>query len=292
MPSPFSDRLLSAIERTGSTCVVGIDPMPHLFPTWCKGGDPIETVREFCLTAIDAIADVVPIIKPQAAYFETLGPQGMQVLWDVHKHAQAAGLLVLLDAKRGDIASTAQAYAEAYLAQGEGRYEFDAMTVNPYLGPDSLDPFVEVAKAADAGLFVLGVTSNAQGGYLQKAELTSGGPLYAKVAEMVRPMNETLMGETGYGGVGVVAGATHPAEAQALRGMLPKSIFLVPGIGAQGGDYETLRYFFNPDGHGAIVSSSRAVTYSKPEATTPAETAAAIREAALTMSERVNAVRA
>jgi orotidine-5'-phosphate decarboxylase len=291
MPKPFSDRLLSAIERTGSTCVVGLDPMPHLFPAWCAGRDPIETCLSFCFTAIDAVAGLVPMIKPQAAYFEVLGPKGMQVLYDVNRHAQAAGLLVLLDAKRGDIASTAQAYAEAYLARGEGRYEFDAMTVNPYLGPDSLEPFVKVAKNADAGLFVLGVTSNPEGGYLQKAELASGEPLYAKVAQMVAPMNQELMGECGYGGVGVVAGATFPAEAQRLRAMLPQSIFLVPGIGAQGGDYETLRHFFNSDGLGAVVSSSRAVTYSAPTASKPSETIDAIRSAAREMTDRVNSVR-
>ncbi len=292
MPKPFSDRLLSAIEHTGSTCVVGLDPMPHLFPAWCAAGDPIETCRSFCFTAIDAVAGLVPMIKPQSAYFEVLGPAGMQVLFDVHKYAQSAGLLVLLDAKRGDIASTAQAYAEAYLARGEGRFEFDAMTVNPYLGPDSLEPFVKVAKNANAGLFVLGVTSNPEGGYLQKAELASGGPLYAKVAEMAAPMNQELMGERGYGGVGLVAGATFPEEARHLRALLPQSIFLVPGIGAQGGDYEALRNFFNPDGLGAVVSSSRAVTYSAPAAKSPAETVEAIRIAAREMTDRVNDVRA
>jgi orotidine-5'-phosphate decarboxylase len=273
----FADRLIESIRTKGSPCVVGIDPDLSLFPSWCTGLPPEVAVLDFCRAVLDAVAPLVPIVKPQAAFFEQLGPNGFQVLDKVQAYAKELGLLVLLDAKRGDISSTAKAYAEAYISKDS--YNFDAITLNPYLGPDSIEPFVEVAKASGAGLFVIAMTSNPGASVLQKSAMATGEPLFMRVAEMLLPMVDSLVGSAGYSSLGVVAGATYPSEAAELRQKLPHSFFLVPGMGAQGGDASSLREFFKPDGLGAIVSNSRGITYCAASASSPKETSVAVSEA-------------
>jgi orotidine-5'-phosphate decarboxylase len=254
MARMFADALVRRIKELGTPCMVGLDPDLAKMPDKTPAG-----VLEFCTTVIDAVHDLVPAVKPQSAYFERLGSAGAKVLADTMSYARARGLLVLLDAKRGDIGSTAQAYAEAYLAPGTD-LEADALTVNPYLGMDTLEPFVDACARHGKGLFVLCKTSNPGSGDLQDRSV-DGRPVYELVADLLAPRMEP--GHEGYASVGVVVGGTYPQPARVLRKKLPRTIFLVPGFGAQGGDMKDLRTYFNADGLGAIVNSSRAILYPK-----------------------------
>jgi orotidine-5'-phosphate decarboxylase len=252
-------------------------------PNWFHSADPLF---EYCRIVIDAVHDLVPIVKPQSAYFEADGSRGVEALERVMAYARSRGLLVLLDAKRGDIGATSEAYAAAYLSEGS-KLRADALTVNPYLGPETLTPFVDSAIQNGAGLFVLAVTSNPGSAAIQKL-VSDGMPVYEHVARMVSTLNPP---KGDYGPIGVVAGATYPAEAARLRQLLPRSIFLVPGIGAQGGDIETLRPLFDSRGLGAIVNNARAIMYPAAESHDEKSLAPAIRDAAAKFVSDVNAVR-
>jgi orotidine-5'-phosphate decarboxylase len=212
---------------------------------------------EFCRGVIDAVAPLVPIVKPQLACFEALGPHGMTALADVIAHARAAGLLVLADGKRGDIGSTAEAYAAGWLA---GPWAADALTVNPYLGLDSIEPFVTTAADRGAGIFVLVKTSNP--GSKDFQDLTSDGrTIYAHVADGVEALAaRTAAGDT-YGAVGAVVGATWPKQLDDLRAAMLHAWILVPGFGRQGGRAADVRGAFHGDGLGAIVVSARDVIF-------------------------------
>ncbi|MEL6107979.1 MAG: orotidine-5'-phosphate decarboxylase, partial [Planctomycetota bacterium] len=220
---------------------------------------------QFCTEIIDAVADLVPCVKPQAAFFEQLGTSGMITLDCVVKYARQKGLLVILDGKRNDIGSTATAYADAYLG-AQSVWGADALTVSPYLGRDSIDPFLEVCDARAAGIFVLVKTSNPGGGLLQNRE-TDGKSVFSTVAELVTELNETRKDGSGYGPVGSVVGATYPAELAQLREAMPSSWILVPGFGAQGGGAADVMPAFDAAGLGAIVNSSRHIIFahSRPE---------------------------
>ncbi|MEX0712226.1 MAG: orotidine-5'-phosphate decarboxylase [Pirellulales bacterium] len=204
-------------------------------------------------------AGLVPAVKPQSACFEQLGPAGMQALADVVRYARQRGLLVLLDGKRNDIGSTAAAYAEGFLG-ADSPWGADALTVNPYLGDDSLQPFVEVAGRRQAGLFVLVKTSNPGAGQFQ--DLESGGvALYLRVAQCVERLAEQTAGAAGYGYVGAVVGATYPEQLSALRAAMPHAWLLVPGFGSQGGTARDVIGAFDPAGLGAVINNSRGIIF-------------------------------
>lgn len=259
--------------------------MPEWFVS-AHRDDPFHLLTEFGRIVLDAVADLVPVVKPQSAYYERFGSRGIAALEATVAEAHLRGLLVLLDAKRGDIGATSQAYAAAYL-RPDSPTPADALTISPYLGDDSLEPFVEVARESGRGVFILALTSNPGGGRLQSVD-AGGRPFYEHVAEIIAKLAGP--GE-GYSAVGAVVGATHPEDGVTIRKLLPRSILLVPGIGAQGGDPEAVRALFDQDGNGAIVNSSRAITFPKTRSQTEVEWRAAMRDAAASFVAQIEAVR-
>ena len=223
----------------------------------------------FGCTIVDVVAGLVPAVKPQLAFYEQLGLDGMQALKQIVDHARTAGLLVILDGKRNDIGTTAEAYADGMLG-ADSPWRGDALTVSPYLGNDSLEPFVKTAAARDAGLFVLVKTSNAGSGQFQDrtfigAHDANGNEprktLYRLVADEVERMSAATLGGAGYGIVGAVVGATYPEQMHELRGAMPHAIFLVPGYGAQGGSARDCAAAFDASGLGAVVNNSRGIIF-------------------------------
>lgn len=289
-PAPFADRLAEAVAVKRSPLVVGIDPRWEQLPDGVRGDDTpagrAEAYRRFSLGVIDAVASNVPAIKPQAAFFEELGPPGASVLAEVVRAGRDAGLLVVLDAKRSDIGSTAEAYARGMLGV-ESAWGADALTVNPYLGGDSLQPFFETAAQRHAGVFVLVKTSNPGGALWQGASI-DGRPLYRHIGEHVQRLAAQSAGRSGYGVVGAVVGATYPAELAELRSAMPNAWLLAPGFGAQGGAAGDVAKAFDQRGLGAIVNSSRGVIFAhrRPDYASLARRGwqAAVRQAALDAS--------
>lgn len=267
-PSHFADRLAAAVRRTGSPVVVGLDPRYEQLPEGLRSGGRAPSWTQqaaaylaFCQGVIDVVAGLVGAVKPQAAFFEQLGPEGMAALGRVIHYARQKGLLVILDGKRNDIGPTAEAYAEGYLEQGPaGAWGADALTVSPYLGDDSLTPFVTAAERNGAGVFVLVKTSNPGGGTFQDL-VADGRPIYRHVAEHVQNLARQTVGQCGYGLVGAVVGATYPRQAAELRAAMPNTWFLVPGYGSQGATAGDVSGAFDEHGLGAIISSSRAVIF-------------------------------
>ncbi len=248
--------------------MVGLDPRfellpPELRPSSDRPGlqAQVETFDVFCRGVIDVVAPLVAVVKPQMAFFEQLGPAGMVCLGGLVQYAQAKGLLVILDGKRNDIGSTAEAYADGLLGRdGQSPWGADALTVSPYLGDDSLEPFVEVAQRRGAGVFVLVKTSN-KGGRLFQDLVAGGRPLYRHVAEYVASLAAKTVGQCGYGAVGAVVGATYPEQLAELRAAMPHTWLLVPGYGAQGGAARDVAAAFDPRGCGAIVNNSRGILF-------------------------------
>lgn len=214
----------------------------------------------FCNGVVDVVAPLVPAVKIQAAFFEELGPAGMSAMADVISHAQQRGLLVILDGKRNDIGSTAVAYARGYLGRIESAWHVDALTVNPYLGDDSLTPFVDVALERGCGLYVLVKTSNPGGGMLQDL-VANGKKIYRRVGKHVDRLAVETIGDCGYGSVGAVVGATFPEQLAELRAAMPSTWFLVPGFGSQGGTAADVAPAFDERGRGAIVNNSRGIIF-------------------------------
>lgn len=252
----FADRFIEATRTHGPLCV-GIDPhagrIPDLF-----GGDTPEGLERWGISVVNAIVGRASIVKPQVALFERHGWQGMRALSRVLEAAKAEGLIVLADAKRGDIGSTAQGYAAAYLSE-DAAFPCDALTVNPYMGLDTIEPHVRTAEAAGKGVIVLARTSNPGSADYQARDL-AGAPLFARVVESLAPMIERLKGDSGWSGLTLVTGATGPDEAKHLRTLAPEALFLVPGYGAQGaGASEAVASFVN--GEGGCVNASRSVTF-------------------------------
>lgn len=279
------DRLIEAIENAQNPSVVGLDPTPALVPPQVVASfadevrdsveDPAEIPAaqlavayfEFNRAIIDAVADIVPAVKPQIAMYEAIGPAGVDAYTMTCEYAQQQGLYVLGDIKRGDIGSTAAAYAGHLSgvtgADGEAQpfdpWHEDAVTVNPYLGTDGITPFVDAAAASDKDIFVLVRTSNPSSKELQELDLADGGKLYEHVADLVEGWGSATIGSHGYSRVGAVVGATHPEEGAALRERMPHTFFLVPGYGAQGGTAAGVAGMFDKNGSGAIVNSSRGI---------------------------------
>jgi orotidine-5'-phosphate decarboxylase len=268
--SHFGDRLIEGVRALGHPLCVGLDPhlapIPPLFRRGSMApGDvqTVEAVETFLGAVIDRVEGRVAIVKPQIAFFEQLGWRGLRALEALCDRARRAGLLVLLDAKRGDIGSTAEGYAGAYLAK-DAAMPVDAMTLNPYLGFDTLEPFTRAARVAGRGLFVLVKTSNPGSGDLQDREI-DGEPLFGRVADGLARIERELLGaETGWSSLGVVCGATWPDQARRVREALPRSLFLVPGYGAQGGSADAAVHGFvpGPKGlEGGVVNSSRGILF-------------------------------
>jgi orotidine-5'-phosphate decarboxylase len=264
----FPDRLAEAVERKRSQLLVGLDPRPDLLPVELSGDAHLsrdaaaEACGRFCCGIVDAVAPHVVGVKPQLAFFEALGPSGMRTLEEVCDYARAAGLVVLADAKRGDIGSTSRAYATAYLEpRGESPPLADAMTVNPYLGRDSLEPFLGACRRHGSGLFCVVKTSNEGGADVQDLVLSDGRPLWHHVALLVHELGEELVGARGLSSVGAVVGATHPRAVGEARRLLPQAILLLPGVGAQGATPADLARAFTSGPASALVNASRSVIY-------------------------------
>jgi orotidine-5'-phosphate decarboxylase len=266
--STFADRVAEAVDRKRSQLLVGLDPRPELLPVELRGdthvsrGAAADAVARFCRGLIDAVAPYVVGVKPQLAFFETLGADGMRAFEDVCEYARTVGLLVVADGKRADIGSTARAYADAYLEPREhGPAPVDALTVNPYLGSDSIEPFVAACRRSGAGLFCLVKTSNAGSADIQDLALSDGRRLWQHVAELVAEWGEELVGERGLSSVGAVVGATYPRAVAEARRLMPQAIMLLPGIGAQGATPADVARAFTSGPASALVPVSRSVIY-------------------------------
>jgi orotidine-5'-phosphate decarboxylase len=264
----FGDRLADAVERKRSQLVVGLDPQVDLLPVELRGEVHLgrehaaEAFGRFCRGVIDAVAPYVVAVKPQSAFFEELGADGVRALEDVCAYARQAGLLVILDAKRGDIGSTSRAYASAFLeGHGDAGPLADALTVNPYLGRDAVEPMLAACKREGAGIFCVVKTSNAGSAEVQDAILTDGKPLWQHVARLVREWGEDIVGARGLSSVGAVIGATHPRAVGEARRLLPQSILLLPGVGAQGATPADVARAFTSGPASALVTVSRALIY-------------------------------
>ncbi|HET8751620.1 MAG TPA: orotidine-5'-phosphate decarboxylase [Gaiellaceae bacterium] len=241
----FADRLAAAVEGKGAPLCLGLDPDPALMPAGLG-------VVEFCCGIVDAVAEIAVAVKPQSAFFEVQGATGWAALAEVCRYAREAGVLVIADAKRGDVPSTTRAYAAAFAPLA------DAVTVNPYLGYDSLEPFL----ARDGlGVFALVKTSNPGSADVQDLPLEDGRPLWQHVAGLVDRWGADLVGASGLSSVGAVVGATHPELLETARSLLPRAVLLLPGVGAQGGRPADLAAAFTAGPASALVSASRSVLY-------------------------------
>jgi orotidine-5'-phosphate decarboxylase len=287
----FADRLADAVERKRSQLVVGLDPRADRLPVELKGEAHLgreataHACARFCRGLIDAVAPYVVAVKPQSAFFEALGADGVRAFEEVCAYSRAAGLHVIADAKRGDIGSTARAYAAAFLepaeppvrdggpmegawpnrevvaARAENPALADAVTVNPYLGRDSVDPYLGACRRHGAGIFCVVKTSNHGGSEVQDLVLSDGRPVWHQVAELVREWGEDLVGEHGLSSVGAVIGATHPRAVGEARRLLPQSILLLPGVGAQGATPADVARAFTSGPASALVNVGRDVIY-------------------------------
>lgn len=322
----FADRVRDAVDSKGSPVVVGLDPRPESLPPHLlrhcrvKWGDSPLAVAVACWlfnrAIIDAVHDVVPAVKPQLAFYERYGIAGLMAYARTAAYAREAGLLVVADGKRNDIGSTASAYAEAFLSVPEGldwpvvgdfgdfgdffyfyfgdffHFGADALTVNPFMGRDGVQPFIDWAGQSGRGVFVLVRTSNPSAADVQDLQVDDGRPLYEHIGAMVESWGENSRGQNGYSCVGAVVGATWPEQAARLRALMPNTLFLVPGYGAQGATAADVARCFDAGGHGALVNASRSIIFawsSKPYAGRYPESdyGAAAREAALRMGDDI-----
>ena len=267
------NKLIDRIQKTHAPVVAGLDPMLSYVPehvqkrAYAEYGETLrgaaEAIWQFNREIVDHICDLIPAVKPQIAMYEQIGVEGLAAYKKTVDYCRSKGLIVIGDVKRGDIGSTSAAYAVGHLGKVQvgnttcTGFDEDFITVNPYLGSDGVMPFIEVCKEEKKGLFILVKTSNPSSGEFQD-QLVDGTPLYELVGEKVARWGEEHMGDT-YSYVGAVVGATYPAQGKILRRVMPKSFILVPGYGAQGGRGKDLVHFFNEDGLGAIVNSSRGI---------------------------------
>ncbi|MGE5329079.1 MAG: orotidine-5'-phosphate decarboxylase [Deltaproteobacteria bacterium] len=271
------DKLIEKIKQKNNPTVVGLDPRLDKIPEFIKKDafkkfgttekGAAEAIIEFNKKILDSIYEYVPAVKPQIAFYEIFGEEGIRAFRETCNYAKEKDLLVIGDIKRGDIDSTAEAYSTAYLGKRkigfkeEGIFDIDFVTVNPYLGADSIKPFVEDCSKYDKGIFVLVKTSNKSSGDIQDILAFGGKFLYEHVAEMVTKWGQQIIGQNGYSAVGAVVGATYPEQISALRAILKHGYILVPGYGAQGGRAGDVVKAFKNDGLGAIVNASRSIIF-------------------------------
>ena len=308
----FADRLLAACREKGAPVCVGLDPVYERLPAPLRAADTqdaglrVEAIEDFCRQVIEVVAPLVPCVKIQAACFERYFWPGFAAYHRLIEHARNAGLLVIADAKRGDIGVSAAHYAAGFLtptagfltpaagsvgpAAGEGSGPLrgaDALTVNGYFGADALEPFIEQAATQGRGLFVLVRTSNPGSAAIQSLKLADGRAVVDAMAAMVAEAGKaaTLRGRGGYSLLGAVVGATCAADAARLRKLMPQQIFLVPGFGAQGGDAADVAACFKADGTGAIVTASRSILYAYEQK--QGDWRDAVREATVAMKDRI-----
>jgi len=268
----FSTRLHAAIQEKRTPAVVGLDPRWESLPACIRDDYPSDhegrakAYARFCCEIIDVIESLVPAVKPQSAFFEECGPAGVDALRNVIRYARSRGLIVICDAKRGDIGSTAEAYANAYLAGEDPEaapFAADALTVNPYMGTDTLAPFINRAKEVGAGLYVLVRTSNPGAGDFQDLKVSdNSGVVFEHVAKAIEQLSHETAPDAPYGLIGAVSGATYPDELSQLRQMMPHVPLLIPGYGSQGGTSADVAGGFDADGLGAVVNSSRGIIFS------------------------------
>ena len=266
----FAAQLVERVERLQSRLLVGIDPHEDRLPAELRTLDVQRALTQFGHGVVEAVTDSAVAVKVQIAFFERHGVPGWMALQGVLEYAHGRGVPVVLDAKRGDIGSTAAAYADAFLGERPDTPgpHVSALTVNPYLGCDSLEPFVQRAVEHGKGLFVLARTSNPGGADFQEQLVSGSGerePLYLRVARKVGALNEGFVHRSGYGPVGLVAGATFPEQLASVRASSPHSWLLVPGIGAQGGKAEDLAGAFDSAGYGVLPTASRSITFAEPQ---------------------------
>lgn len=298
------DRLIKGIVKMQNPTVAGLDPKLDFIPDYIKEeayekygktlDGAAEALFEFNKGLIDALCDIVPAVKPQAAYYEMYGWQGVRTLQRTIDYAKQKGMFVITDGKRNDIGTTMEAYANAHLGstdiEGEKVEAFgaDALTVNGYLGSDGVNPVIKVSSQNDKGMFILVKTSNPSSGELQDRKLDDDTTIYRTMGTMCEKWGEQLMGEYGYSGVGAVVGATYPEQLGELRKALPHTFFLVPGYGAQGGGAKDVAPAFDENGLGAIINSSRGIMCAwKKEGCDPKDFAQAARREAIRMRDEI-----
>lgn len=299
------DRMIENIVKMQNPTVAGLDPKLAYIPQYIldeskeKYGVSLKAAAnalfEFNKALIDELCDIVPAVKPQAAYYEMYGFEGVKVLEETIAYAKSKGMFVMTDGKRNDIGATMEAYATAHLGEtdvfGEkiAAFDADALTVNGYLGSDGINPLLKVCGEKDKGIFVLVKTSNKSSGELQDMKLENGNTVYAQMGEMCEKWGEELPGKYGYSGVGAVVGATYPAMLGELREKMPHTFFLVPGYGAQGGAADDVAPGFDKNGLGAIVNSSRGImcAWQKEEGLNPHDFAKAARREAIKMRDEI-----
>jgi orotidine-5'-phosphate decarboxylase len=274
----FIDRLINQIKEKNNPTVVGLDPRIEYIPLFIKKNafskygknlkGASEAIFEFNKGIIDSIADVVPALKLQAAYYELYGIHGIEVLNKTIQYGRKKGLIIICDGKRNDIGSTAEAYSSAFLGRTkidedvyEAAFDADALTVNPFLGYDGIKPFIDDCRNYNKGIFILVKTSNKSSGQLQDLLTHQGKSVYEIIAEYVNEWGKNLIGEYGYSSVGAVVGATYPNQAKILRRIMKHAYILVPGYGAQGGTAKDVVHSFNCDGLGAIINASRSIMF-------------------------------
>jgi orotidine-5'-phosphate decarboxylase len=256
----WGDIVTEGVAKRGSL-VVGIDPAHSDIPDCFKSGkhDPVQVLQDYSVFLIDTVAVHVGFIKPQSAFFEAYGSLGVDVLARVMAYARKKGLRIILDAKRGDISSTAAAYAQAYLTPSGSDLEADCLTINPFLGTDTVEIFADCARKYGKGLFILVKTSNAGGGWIQDLAV-DGKTVSERIADQINIWSQTCMGSSGLSPIGAVVGATYPEQGIRLRDLMPQSIFLLPGIGAQGGEAQAVNNLRRGREASVLVPVSRGIT--------------------------------
>jgi orotidine-5'-phosphate decarboxylase len=301
----FVSRLISAIREKKSHVVLGLDPVYETLPSALKlDKDPTlanagRAIRDFNYALIDALHELVPAVKPQIAFYERYGLYGLKAFLETVTYAKEKGLLVIEDAKRNDIGSTAQAYSDGHIGRvtlglfREAVFDVDAITVNAFLGSDGILPFVQDSANYSKGIFVLVKTSNPSSSELQDVVVHAGNrerKLYEVIAEFVNKWGEGQVDDSGYSSVGAVVGATYPADARILRELMPHAYFLVPGFGFQGAGAADVISCFNRDGYGALIAASRSINYAFQTSARYGESrfAEAAREAVTEMNEQIN----
>lgn len=265
------DLLIEKIKQTNNPTVMGLDPRYDMIPDCVKNKyskdikGACASILEFNKALMDETCDIIPAIKPQLAFYEMFGSEGIKTFEETCQYAREKGFIIIADAKRGDIGSTAEGYSNAYLGQtpiGEENhsiFDVEFVTINPYLGIDGVKPFIEDAEKYGKGIFVLVKTSNPSSGELQDLKTEEGKEIYKKVAELVNEWGKKLIGEYGYSPISAVVGATYPKQLQELRQIMPHSYFLIPGYGAQGGKAEDIALGFDAQGLGGIINASRSL---------------------------------